>query len=186
MLPSRGFRYLLPIVSPYKTQTGGPVRANTEPYKFTTDLWIETPHLLCSWVSSQAHTFTHSHTAQYFHPAPWTWETWFHPKMWLLVCLCWELIRFSFCLLRQVWIPTWVLTNLMSRAPKLDPKPFWIPLCDWNSPPQITGREPSSPWINTSGGNWLGSPPGGPGMLSWQQGSENTTLWIPDKCPEIL
>jgi hypothetical protein len=31
-----------------------------------------------------------------------------------------------------------------------------------------------------------GSPPGGPGMLSWPQGGKNTTLQIPGRPPKML
>jgi hypothetical protein len=50
-------------------------RAHPRPCEFAMDPQIGNLHLLCRWVVSQAYMFTHSHTAQYFHPAPWTWET---------------------------------------------------------------------------------------------------------------
>jgi hypothetical protein len=96
---------------------------------------------------SQACT-SHTVTAQYFYPTPWTWKIRFHAKRQLLVYL-WELIRLPFCLLRQAWIWTQVLPSLMSGAPKLVPEPFWVPLCNWNSPRQPAGRETPSPWVNT-------------------------------------
>jgi hypothetical protein len=77
----------LAIVSPCKPQTEGPVRTHPWPYEFAMDPMIGTTHLLRSWAASQAHTFTHSHTAQYFHPTPQTSETRFHPKRRLLECL---------------------------------------------------------------------------------------------------
>jgi hypothetical protein len=58
LLSLRGFRHLLAVVSPYKPQTRGPVRAHPRTYEFTMDPWIEIPHLL----HSQAMSFTHVHT----------------------------------------------------------------------------------------------------------------------------
>jgi hypothetical protein len=127
----------------YKPLTGGPVRAQPRPYEFATDLWIGTSHFLHNQATSQSCTFT----AQYFYPDPWTWKKWFHPKSQLLGCLCWELIRLS-CQMRQAWIWTWVLTSPISGAPKLVPETFQFPLCNHNSPPQLTGQGASSPWIN--------------------------------------
>jgi hypothetical protein len=54
------------------------------------------------------------------------------------------------------------------------PKPFHVPLCDWNSLPWLTGREAPSPQINMSGGTWQWQPPSGLGMLSQWQIDENT------------
>jgi hypothetical protein len=72
-------------VSPYKPRTRGPLRAHPWPYEFTMELRIGTPHSFRSWPASQARTLLHSHMAQYFHPAPYTRETWFHPNRQLLV-----------------------------------------------------------------------------------------------------
>jgi hypothetical protein len=58
----------------------------------------------------------------------------------------------------------------MSRALKLVPKPFQVPLCDQNSAPQFSKREASFPWINTSGGTWQGHP-------SWQPGDAVSHSW---------
>jgi hypothetical protein len=63
-----------------------------------------------------------------------------------------------FCLLKQAWIWTWVLTSLMSGAPRLVPEPFQIPLCNQSSPPQLTGREAPSPESTWSGGTWHRQP----------------------------
>jgi hypothetical protein len=96
-LSLRGFRCLIAIVSPYKHQTWGPVRAYPKLYEFAMDPQIGTPHSICSWDMSQARTCTHSYTTQYFHPAPWIWETQFHLKRQLAGCL-WVLIRLSLSL----------------------------------------------------------------------------------------
>jgi hypothetical protein len=107
----------LAIMSMYKPQTQGLARAHPRPYEFTMDPWIGNPHLLCRWVASQAHTFTHSYTTQYFHSTPWTWETWFPPQNAVTRVFHWLLNRLSFCLLRQTWIQTQVLTSLIGGAP---------------------------------------------------------------------
>jgi hypothetical protein len=138
-----------------------------------------TLYLLHSWAAFQAHTFIHSHTAQYFHPTPWTWETQFHPKRVVIRVSFWELIRLSFCLLRQTWIWTWVLTNLMSGDPGLVPEPLWVSLRDQNSLPKFAVTESPSPWINTSVGSWHKWPSWCVRETELVRKGENTTLWIP-------
>jgi hypothetical protein len=53
-----------------------------------------------------------------------------------------------YCLLKQAWIWTQVLTSMMSRTPRLVLKPFQVPLCNQNLPPWLTVREATSPRIN--------------------------------------
>jgi hypothetical protein len=43
-------------------------------------------------------------------------------------------------------------------GPKLVPEPFWVPLCNWNSPPHLAGREVPSPRSTQSSGAWQGQP----------------------------
>jgi hypothetical protein len=74
-----------------------------------------------------ARIFIYSHTAHYFYPAPWTWETRFTPKIVVSRMSHWEVIRLSLCLLGQVWIWTWVLTSLMNGAPL----PLMVPVPHW-------------------------------------------------------
>jgi hypothetical protein len=92
---------------------------------------------------SHFHTLLHSTV---FPPYSWIWKTWFHLKK---GGLCWDLIRLAFCLLRQDWIWTQVLTSLRSKAPKLVPEPFQVPLYKQNSPSQLIGRGASASQINT-------------------------------------
>jgi hypothetical protein len=69
----------------------------------------------------------------------------------------------------------------MSGIPRLVPKPFQVPLCNQNLPPQLTRREAPFPGSTQSGSAWEGlCPPSRSGTLSWQQRGENTTLqtWI--------
>jgi hypothetical protein len=56
-----------------------------------------------------------------------------------VTCSIWEVISLSFCLLRQAWIWTWVLTSLTNCAshPLLVPASHWAPLC-------IQGLHPDS------------------------------------------
>jgi hypothetical protein len=61
LLPSWEFRHLLVVVSLYKPWIRGPVRSHPRSYEFATDLWIMTPHLLCSQAMSHSHTFTCRH-----------------------------------------------------------------------------------------------------------------------------
>jgi hypothetical protein len=53
----------------------------------------------------------------------------------------WEVISFPFCLLRQVWIRTQVLTSLRDSAPlpSLVPVPHQVPLCIWGLHPDSLG-----------------------------------------------
>jgi hypothetical protein len=96
-----------------------------------------------------------------------------------------ELIKLPFCLWRQSWIWTRFPTSLMSGASKLVTKPFQVPLCDWNLPPQFARTEASSPWITCLVVPDRDGPPGGLGKLSQWQGGENITLQIPDKPPKM-
>jgi hypothetical protein len=102
----------------------------------------------------------------------------------------WEAISLPFCLLRQVWIWTWVLTSPMSSAPFpfLVPTPHQVLLC-------IRGPHPNLPgewiplWIKLSIGTWWDlflvvwgmhpSDKGGDNSLSpqsWQRSSQEM-LW---------
>jgi hypothetical protein len=69
----------------------------------------------------------------------------------------------------------------MSRAPRLVPEPFQVPLCNWNLPPWLTKRGAPFPWINTVW--WCLAGVALP--ASQRQGGENTNLYIlpdPQKC----
>jgi hypothetical protein len=98
LLPSWGFRHLLAIVSPYKPQTGGPVRAHPGLYEFATDLQIGTPHWLYSWAASQAHTFFHtlSHSTL-LPPHSLNLGDTVSPQKAVTRMSHWELIRHPFC-----------------------------------------------------------------------------------------
>jgi hypothetical protein len=138
---------------------------------------------------SQAHTFTHSHHShipQYFHHAPWNWKTCFHtPKRSLFGCLL-RVVQKPLCLLKKVWIWTWVLTSLISRTPMLLSVPFQALLCNQNMPPRLARREVPSPRSTGSGGPGRGSSPDGLWTLSQWQTGENTTLQIPDETPAMF
>jgi hypothetical protein len=55
----------------------------------------------------------------------------------------------------------------MSGAPKLVPEPFWVTLCDWNSPLWFAIREVPSPQINTFCAAWQGQPSQWVGDAEW-------------------
>jgi hypothetical protein len=79
------------------------------------------------------------------------------PKRQLLWCL-WKLIRLPFCLLRQAWIWTHVLTSLMSGAPRLVSEPFRVPLCNWTHLLGLLGERLSPHGSTQPGGIWQGQP----------------------------
>jgi hypothetical protein len=112
-LPLLGFRHFLAIMSPYKPQTRGPVRAHLRPYVFATDWQIRTPNLLHHQATSQAHTFTHTHTAQYFYSTPWIERQGFASKKALLRCL---LLRVD----QNPLLPTEADLNLNSGSYQFD------------------------------------------------------------------
>jgi hypothetical protein len=144
--PCRDLRISLAIVCPYKTRTRGPVRVHPWPYEFSMELQIGTPYSLRSWAACQAHIFTYCHTAQYFHPTPWTWERVSPQKA--VTSSLWKVTSLPFCLLRNAWIQTQVLTYLMSGVllPSLVPIPHGVPLCIWGPHPNSLARRmnPSS------------------------------------------
>jgi hypothetical protein len=87
---------------------------------------------------------------------------------------------------RPEFEPDWVLTSLMSEAPRLVPEPFQVPLCNWNPPPWLTKRGAPSPRINMV---WLclaRQPSLQDRDTSQWQGGENITLQIPGVPPEML
>jgi hypothetical protein len=135
---------------------------------------------------SQAPTFTHSHTAQYFHLAPWTWETQFHPKRWLLgVSL--GVNQTPFCLLSQAWIWTQILTSLTGGTPLAG---FCTSLGSIVHPrpsPQLSGRMIPSSGSNcllvTSGITFLGGQWDAPWWQGrWKPLSLQSQQWAPKKC----
>jgi hypothetical protein len=74
----------------------------------------------------------------------------------------------------------------MSRAPRLVPEPFQIPLCNQNSPPQLAGREGPSSESTWSGGALQGQPSRGAGDAEPVTRGENNTLQILSGPPEML
>jgi hypothetical protein len=98
----------------------------------------------------------------------------------------WELIRLPCYLLKQDWIWTQVLTNLMSGAPRLVPEPFQVSLCNWNLPPWLAGIEATSPRSTQSGGTWQGQPSQWAGDIEPVTRRWNTTFQIPGRPPEML
>jgi hypothetical protein len=127
-------------MSLYKPQSRGPIGTHPTPCEFTMDPQIGTPHSLHSWVPSQTHTFTHSHTAQYFHSAPWTWDR-FHPKRQLLGCLIgsWSdtpSVSWGRPELELRFLPVW-----QAALPLLLPVPHWILLCIQGPHPDLPGGQ---------------------------------------------
>jgi hypothetical protein len=166
------------MVSPCKPQTRGPVRALPKPYKFSIDPHTGTPHLLCNHAASQSHTFTHSHKAQYFHPAPWTWKTRFHPPKGIT---------------SDIFSGSW-LPSASWGSPEFEPRflPIWgAGLPSWFL--SLSGflcatrthllRSPGERVFPSKG---RGSSAGKLEMLSQWQGDENTALGIPDEPPDML
>jgi hypothetical protein len=89
----------------------------------------------------------------------------------------WEVISLPFCLLRQGWIRTWVLTSLTSGAPLplLVPTPHQVPLCIWGLHPNFPGGRIPPPdqavlWC------LVGSSPGSLGDALWWQGRWQITI----------
>jgi hypothetical protein len=58
----------------------------------------------------------------------------------------------------QAWIWTQILTSLMSKAPRLVPGPFQVPVCNQNLPPQLARAEVPSPGSTQSSGTWQEQP----------------------------
>jgi hypothetical protein len=93
-------------------------RAHPRPREFAMDPQIGNLHLLCSWVVSQAYMFTHSHTAQYLHPAPSSWEI-VSPQRAVTRLSLQGVDQTPFLPPKTSSIQTWVPTDLMSGAPQL-------------------------------------------------------------------
>jgi hypothetical protein len=128
---------------------------------------------LCTHFTAGLHlrlTLSHTYTAQYFDPAPWTWETWFHPKRQLLGCLTgswsdspsvfWGRPEF-----KSVFLPVWWVA-----LPLLVPKPHWGSVVHLRPSPSLAGRTSLS-----SGSNCPFVPggitsPGDLGNAHWRQG----------------
>jgi hypothetical protein len=126
--PHRDLGASLAPVSPYKPWTGGPVGAHPWPYEFAMEPRIGTPHSLHSWAASQSRTFYTLSHGTVLPPHSLNQRDTVSPQQAVISGL-WEVIRLPFCLLRQPWIQTWVLTSMKSSAPKLVPVPQWVPLC---------------------------------------------------------
>jgi hypothetical protein len=172
--PCGNLGVFLAIVSQYKPQTGGPVRAHPWHDESATDSWIRIRHSLHSWAASQAHTLIYFHTVQYFCPAPWTWETVSPQKV--ITSSLWEVISLPFCLLRQVWIWTQFLPIWWVVLPSLP----WF-LCLTSS---VVHLRPS-PWLSGRMSLFSGStcPLAPGGIFSWQsRGCAPVTREVTNHC----
>jgi hypothetical protein len=96
----------------------------------------------------------------------------------------WEVINLPFCLLRQTWIWTWVLTSLASSAPlpSLVPALHCVPLCVQGTHPDLLERQIPPP---DQAVHWhlVGSSLSGSGDVHQQQGKwkEITVSAVPDE-----
>jgi hypothetical protein len=125
-----------------------------------------------SWAASQAHTLTQHTTSAH----SLNLRNMVSPQK-VVTSGLWEVINLPFCLLKQAWIQTWVLTSLTSGAslPTLVPVPHWVLLCIRGLHPNSLGR-----WIPPpdQGVCWrlVGSSPGSPGDAPRQQGRWQITV----------
>jgi hypothetical protein len=165
-------------MSLYKPQTGGPVRAYPRPYEFPMDPWIRTPHLLHNQATSQARTFTHSHST--------------------VLPPCSLNLKDMVSLLKRVVtrVPFGSWSDSPSASwgrPEFEPGSYhsdeWgSQVGSWAFPVSFVQlelalsacwREAPSPGTTCSHGR--GGPPSRLGMLSWWQGGENATFQIPGR-----
>jgi hypothetical protein len=151
--------------------------------------WNWVLQLLTHFTAGLRLRLTLSHTlTQYFHPAPWTWETWFHPKR-VITSGLWEVISLPFCLLGQAWTSNQVLTSLMRGAPLPSLVPCFTGFHCASEALTPTPQEEESP----SGSTCLLVPGG---IFSWRPGGghilvtreviihhlHNPRQWTPKKC----
>jgi hypothetical protein len=130
--------------------------------------------------------FTPSHIAQYFHPTPWTWESWFHPQRWLVgvsrsssvfPSISWGRSEFEPRFLAVWWV----------ELPLLAPTPHPVPLCIW-ALTKTYWEDESLLWIKLSIGVWWDLLPvvcgTHPGDKGGEKKSQSLQYWqcTPKKC----
>jgi hypothetical protein len=124
---------------------------------------------------SQACTFTHSQTAQYFHPTPWTQKTQFHPQK--------AVTRMSLRVDQTPLLPPEAGLNLNLDSYQCNEQCFqfgsrafpgsFVQL-------ELTGREAPSPESTWSSGAWQAGEVE-PTIRRWKHHHPNPR-WCPQKC----